>query len=178
MARAPRKLEIIQLGNPILRERAKCVEDVRAPEVQELIDDMLYTCKLVDGMGLAAPQVGISLAIFVMAIRPVTRYPNAPFMEPAAYINPRDNSSEEQAQDWEGCLSIPGLRGQVRRPRGIHAWWTTRNGDEEQADFWDFPARVFQHESDHLIGRMFTDTAIRDTFVTEQEYQRIISEKK
>jgi peptide deformylase len=178
MARTPQKLEVIQLGNPILRQRATEVDDVHDPRIQNLIDDLLFTCRAYDGAGIAAPQVGVPLRIFIVATRPNARYPNAPFMEPTVFINPLQVfPSPEECLDWEGCLSIPGLRGKVSRHLVLDARWVDRNGICRSAVFKDFPARVYQHENNHLDGVMFTDLARPETFVTDQEYLRIIANK-
>lgn len=104
------RLEISQLGSPVIRAKAEQVSDIGTPQIQALIDDMMFTCKDSKGMGIAAPQVGHSLCILIMASAPNIRYPNAPMMEPTALINPHVISvSNESVKDWEGCLSLPGI---------------------------------------------------------------------
>lgn len=168
----PEVLEIAQLGNPILREIAQPIYNVHDAEVQRLIDHLLATMLAGNGVGIAAPQVGRSLRLIIIASRPNLRYPHAPQMEPVVMINPQMlGHSEETTVDWEGCLSIPGLRGQVPRYRAIEVSYVTREGNRERRDLTDFVARIFQHEFDHLGGKVFLDrVACLQELVTEKEY--------
>ncbi|MEO1374801.1 MAG: peptide deformylase [Cyanobacteria bacterium J06635_10] len=171
-----KKLSIIQLGNPILRQKAEFVEDVRSPHIQQLIDDLLVTVADANGVGIAAPQVAVGYRIFIVASRPNLRYPHAPFMEPTAMINPRIiDFSDEIVKDWEGCLSVPGIRGLVPRYRKIKVEYTDRNGNLQQQEFTDFVARIFQHEYDHFEGLVFLDRVESTVDIyTEEEYQKLI----
>jgi peptide deformylase len=171
----PTLLQISQLGHPILRKKAKEVENVSDPAIQALIDDMIQTCQDVDGVGIAAPQVYQPLRLFIIASKPSPRYPNAPDMEPTAIINPVITSaSDEKEKDWEGCLSIPGIRGLVPRHKSVTVSFTNRNGKQEEKTFDDFIARVFQHEYDHIDGVVFLDRADSKDFIMEKEYQKIV----
>ncbi len=171
----PTLLQISQLGHPILREKAKEVENVGDPAIQTLIDDMIQTCQDVDGVGIAAPQVYQPLRLFIIASKPSLRYPNAPDMEPIAIINPIITSaSDEKEKDWEGCMSIPGIRGLVPRHKSITISFTNRNGKQEEKTFDDFIARVFQHEYDHIDGIVFLDRADSKDLIMEKEYQKIV----
>jgi peptide deformylase len=166
--------QIAQLGQPVLRELAGKVADPADPAVQALIDDMLVTVAEADGVGIAAPQVFAPLSLFIVASRPNLRYPHAPPMEPTVMINPELLwTSDEQDQGWEGCLSIPGLRGLVPRHRRIGVRYLTRGGELREEVYGDFLARVFQHEFDHVQGMVFIDRveSTRD-LVTEREYLR------
>lgn len=172
-------LEIAQLGNPILRQRSEPVENVTDKSIQRLINSLVATAAQADGVGIAAPQVMHSRRLFVVASRPNPRYPNAPSMEPTAMINPKMLSySTEIVKDWEGCLSIPGLRGLVPRYQAIEVEYTDRQGERQQQELTDFVARIFQHELDHLNGILFIDRieSDRDLFA-EQEYQRYINQQ-
>ncbi|MFQ5965075.1 MAG: peptide deformylase [Candidatus Scalinduaceae bacterium] len=172
-----RLLQIAQLGHLILRKKAEKVVDIRDPLVNSLINDMLATVVDVNGVGLAAPQVYESLRVFVVASHPNLRYPMAPEMESTAMINSEIIwSSDEIVKDWEGCLSIPGIRGLVPRPKAIKVKYSKRNGNSEEVEFSDFIARVFQHEYDHLEGIVFLDRleSTRD-IITEKEYQKLFS---
>ena len=174
----PSVLEIAELGNPILREKAKEVENIGDSEIQKLIEDMLLTVDKVNGVGLAAPQVNKSLRIFVMSSHPNPRYPNAPQMEPKKIINPRITSkSEEIKKDWEGCLSIPGIKGFVPRHREIEVRYLDGNGKEKTETIGYFLARIFQHELDHLDGIVFLDRlkSSRD-IITDREYIKLLNE--
>ena len=172
-------LEIFQLGSPIIRMIAKRVPDIKALEIQTLIDDMIQTCLDSKGVGIAAPQIGHSLAIMIMASYPNKRYPYAPEMEPMALINPRViDYSEEQVKDWEGCLSLPGIRALVPRHTHIEVLYFDREGKEQTVMFRDFLARLFQHEYDHLIGKVFIDRVeSTQEIIMEKEYQRLMSKE-
>jgi peptide deformylase len=167
--------QIAYLGHPVLRVVAAPVEPRAAAAVRSLVDDMLATLREADGVGIAAPQVYESLALFIVASRPNPRYPDAPWMEPEVVINPTIiECSDELVKGWEGCLSIPGIRGLVPRHRRIRARYQTLDGVLVDREFTDFVARVFQHEDDHLRGVVFLDRleSTRDV-VTEREYQKM-----
>lgn len=169
-------LNITHLGNPILRQKAQLIKDVSNPEVQNLIDSLIVTARKSQGVGIAAPQGGQSLRLFVVASRPNSRYPHAPEMPPTAMINPRViRYSDKMVKDWEGCLSIPGLRGLVPRYSWIQVEFSDRAGKLQSCEFTDFVARIFQHELDHLNGVVFLDRleSLNDLY-SEQEYQRTI----
>ena len=169
-------LEIAQLGNPILRQPAQPVED--NTDISFLIDALIATATAANGVGIAAPQVSQPYRLFIVASRPNPRYPNAPSMEPTAMINPRILShSDQTVKDWEGCLSIPGIRGLVPRYREIEVEYTDREGKRQHQELKDFVARIFQHELDHLDGILFIDRLDTLDLVTEQEYQRLIDER-
>lgn len=167
-------LPIIQLGDPILRQKATLVENINDERIQKLIDDLTATVAQANGVGIAAPQVAQSYRLFIVASRPNPRYPNAPSMEPTAMMNPKIlASSTEIVKGWEGCLSIPGIRGLVPRSQAIEVEYTDRNGKLQKQEFSDFVARIFQHEYDHLDGIVFLDR-LESTLdiITEQEYQK------
>jgi peptide deformylase len=166
--------QIAQLGNPVLRTPAAPLILPAGDAVQTLIADMLATLEDAGGVGIAAPQVYEPAAIFIVASRPNPRYPTAPLMRPEVVINPTIiERSDERVKDWEGCLSIPGLRGLVPRHRRIRARYQTVEGAVVEREFVDFVARIFQHEDDHLRGIVFLDRleSTRDV-VTEKEYQK------
>lgn len=166
--------QIAQLGQPVLRDVAAKIADPADSAVQELIDDMLATVAEANGVGIAAPQVFESLSLFIVSSRPNPRYPYAPEMEPAAMINPELLwVSDEKEKDWEGCLSIPGLRGLVPRHKRIGIRYLTRAGELREEEYADFLARVFQHEFDHVQGMVFLDR-VESTreLVSEKEYLR------
>ena len=167
--------QIAQLGQPVLRGTIEHVADPCTPSVQALIDDMLATVLDANGVGLAAPQVYEPISLFILASRPNQRYPDAPMMEPLAIINPEILwKSDEKAQGWEGCLSIPGLRGLVPRHQRIGVRYQTGDAMMWEVEYTDFLARVFQHEYDHVQGIVFIDR-VESTLdlMTEQEYLRM-----
>jgi peptide deformylase len=171
--------QIAQLGQPVLRQVAGRVDDPADPVVQALMDDMLVTMLEAEGVGIAAPQVYAPLALVVVAPRPNARYPTAPYMAPTVMINPELLwGSDELEKGWEGCLSIPGLRGPVLRHRRIGVRYLTRSGELREEELEGFPARVFQHEHDHVQGVLFVDrVASSRELVTEREYLRIIRQE-
>jgi len=173
-------LDLTELGNPILREVAKEVSDLADDQVQKLIDDMLFTVVEANGVGLSAPQVDRSLRIFVMASYPNPRYPDAPKIDPYEVINPEIISeSEEMEEDWEGCLSIPGIRGIVPRHKEIEVKYTDRYGREKTEVLKDFLARIFQHEYDHLEGIVFLDHLESSMdIITDKEYMKLFEEEE
>lgn len=170
-------LEIAKLGNPILRQVARPVSDVTDATFQALIDSLIETAISANGVGIAAPQVSQSYRLFIVASRPNPRYPDAPLMEPTATINPKIVShSDEIVKGWEGCLSVPGIRGLVPRYRAIAVEYSDRHGNLQRQELTDFVARIFQHELDHLNGIVFLDRVESDRdLLTEDEYQRLIS---
>ncbi|MCL1471346.1 peptide deformylase [Argonema antarcticum] len=169
-------LQVSQLGNPVLRQQAQPIDDFGDRNIQKLIDNLMATVAKENGVGIAAPQVAESYRLFIVASRPNLRYPHAPKMEPTAIINPRIIAhSSEVVKDWEGCLSIPGIRGLVPRYQEIEVEYTSRDGKLHRQELTDFVARIFQHEYDHLDGIVFLDRVeSTQELMTEQEYDRRI----
>ncbi|MEM9486046.1 MAG: peptide deformylase, partial [Cyanobacteria bacterium P01_F01_bin.116] len=147
------------------------------PGLQQLIDDLISTTADKHGVGIAAPQVAEGIQLFIVASRPNPRYPQAPMMEPTAMLNPRLlNHGNEQVYGWEGCLSVPGQRGWVPRYREIEVAYMDRHGRDQQTYLYDFVARIFQHEYDHLQGIVFLDRIQNPAdILTEAEYQQRFS---
>ena len=168
---------IARSGDPILSIVAVEVTNVFDEKIQNLIDTLIATANAADGVGIAAPQVSQSYRLFIMASRPNSRYPQAPLMEPTAVINPRILShSREIVKDWEGCLSVPGIRGKVPRFDRIEVEYSDRHGKLVRQQLTGFIARIFQHELDHLDGILFTDRLQTDfDRFTEAEYQKLIA---
>ena len=149
-------LKVARMGHPVLRARALVLSkaDVKRPGIQKLIDDMLETMVEYHGVGLAAPQVHESLRVFVAALGA----DDEAEAEPIAIINPEITVvGNETVEDWEGCLSIPDIRGRVPRAREIKVRGLDRNGDRIALQAHDFAARVIQHETDHLDCVLFFD---------------------
>jgi peptide deformylase len=166
---------IIQLGHPLLRQVARPVVDFGDPVLQTLIDDLLITLRQSNGVGIAAPQVAESEQVMVVASRPNPRYPQAPQMEPIAMLNPQIvTHSTEVESGWEGCLSVPGMRGWVPRYRSIEVAFADRHGNPQTTVLQDFVARIFQHEFDHFQGILFIDRVVsREDLIPEAEYQKL-----
>ncbi|MGY4592151.1 peptide deformylase [Thermostichus sp. MS-CIW-40] len=160
-----------QLGDPILTQVAEPVTEFKTPALQDLIEGMLATLKEAQGVGLAAPQVGSLLQVLIVASRPNPRYPEAPQMQPLVMVNPRLLAcSSEQVLGWEGCLSVPNCRGLVARAREVEVEYYTPEGVQQRVIWQDFPARIFQHEYDHLMGRLFLQRQPQQ-LLTEAQYQ-------
>ena len=167
--------QIAQLGHPVLRTPALPVELPVGEHLRSFASDLMATMLDADGVGIAAPQIYESVQVFIVASRPNPRYPDAPSMEPEVVINPEIVwKSDEVVKGWEGCLSIPGIRGHVPRSWSIRARYRTLDGLEVEREFADFIARVFQHEDDHLRGIVFLDRleSSRD-IVTEKEFRKL-----
>jgi peptide deformylase len=170
-------LQIAQLGHPILRKIASPVENINDPTIQTLIDSLIHTAQTANGVGIAAPQVAQSYRLFIVASCPNPRYPDAPFMEPTAMINPSIvDVLSDQIKGWEGCLSVPNLRGLVPRYQTIKVEYQDRNGHLHRQIFSDFVARIIQHELDHLDGIVFLDRLDPQDLYTEQEYEQMLRE--
>jgi len=162
------------LGQPVLRSVSRPVPLPLSRAHERLIDDMIATMKKAQGVGIAAPQVGVGLRLFIVAPQPSARYPRSPHMAPVAMINPRlVKRSKKRVTDWEGCLSIPGFRGRVPRHHAVEIEFTTRDGRRMRAELTGFIARIFQHEFDHINGRVYVDR-VKDTrtFMTESEFRK------
>ncbi|MDK1287952.1 peptide deformylase [Pseudoalteromonas umbrosa] len=149
---------IAQLGHPVLRKEAKVVDNILSDECQMLIEEMMLSVEKANGVGLAAPQIYRSLQVFIMCSKPSVRYPNAPSMAPTAIINPKIiEVSDELEKGWEGCLSVPSMRGLVPRHKRIKVRYYDQQGKRHTRVFDNFIARIFQHELDHLNGLTFID---------------------
>ena len=170
---APNVLEILEIGNEILRQKAAAIDDPRHPKLKELAAKMMATCLKHNGVGISAPQVGHSIRLIIVASAPNERYPDAPQMDPVVMINPQ-LVAQSSAEDFglEGCLSIPGLYGQVIRRVRVVVSYLDLKGKRQCLTLEDFPARILQHELDHLDGTLFTDRAIPYSFITLKELDR------
>ncbi len=152
-------LKVARMGHPVLRTRARALDpsEVRAAVMQKFIDDMMDTMLEYEGIGLAAPQVHEGVRLFVAGIEDASGTLRVtPFVNPV--VTPL---SEARADDWEGCLSIPDIRGRVPRYTHIRVDALDRKGKPFQMELRDFPARVVQHEADHLDGVLFFDRMTR-----------------
>jgi len=171
------KFTILQLGHPHLRLTAQAIDDVHSVGLQQFIDDLLQFVDDVKGMGIAAPQVNRSLRLFILSSKPNARYPYAPLMEPTVMINPEILwMSDDIDKDWEGCLSVPSIRAIVPRHHAIKVRYTTRSGEQIESHYSGFLARVFQHELDHLNGKVFVDRVENShDMMAEQEWLKFIA---
>ena len=154
--------EILKMGDPRLLRVAKPEEQFETPEMQELIADMFDTMKHANGAGLAAPQIGVDLQLVIYGYDSNVRYPDAPPVPRTVLINPVITPLDEvEEEGWEGCLSVPGLRGVVPRWARIRYTGVDEHGNAIDREAEGFHARVVQHECDHLIGRLYP-TRMRD----------------
>ena len=157
---------ILKMGNPKLRKISieLTIEEILSEETKLLVKDMIETMRNAGGIGLAAPQIGINKQLTIIEIPDESsRYPQAPSSGLFVICNPKiTNLSEETQGFWEGCLSVPGLRGFVERPREIQIDYLDENAEEQSIQLSGFLATVFQHELDHLFGKIYIDH-IKDT---------------
>ena len=167
-------LKVARMGHPVLRAKARALDrtEIRSAAVQKLIDDMLETMAEYHGVGLAAPQIHEGLRIFVAALD--AKEDGEGDDQPLAIINPEITIvGSDVVEDWEGCLSIPDIRGRVPRAREIKVRALDRRGDRIELHAHDFPARVIQHETDHLDGVLFFDRMTSfETLTFLDEYSR------
>lgn len=167
---------IAQLGDVVLRAMASSIQANAIATYGALMADMLATLETSGGVGLAAPQVSESVRMIIVASRPTARYPQAPLMSPTIMINPEFTVLNEVIEkDWEGCLSIPGIRALVPRYQSIGVTYLGQLGDRQEAVLQGFVARIFQHEVDHLQGLVYLDRveSNRD-IISEAEYLKRI----
>jgi peptide deformylase len=168
--------EIVEIGDPVLRRRAREVTptQLRSDEVQRLIDDLIETRRAANGAGLAAPQVGEGLRIAVAENeRANPRYPYKPPIPLTVLVNPvLEPLDSETAEINEGCLSVPGLRGTLRRHLSLRARYLDRDGESREQVVRGLTAGTFQHEVDHLDGVLFLDRADPRTLATWERFER------
>jgi peptide deformylase len=148
--------EILKMGDPRLLLQAEPVTAFGTAELDALISDMFETMHAADGAGLAAPQIGVNLQLVIFGFRQSPRYPDAPPVPETVLLNPvLTPLSEETEAGWEGCLSVPGLRGMVPRYTRLHYSGVDQFGQPISREVEGFHARVVQHECDHLIGVLY-----------------------
>jgi len=148
--------EILKMGDPRLLRIAKPVTEFDTPELNALIADMFETMEHANGAGLAAPQIGVDLQLVIYGFDRNERYPDAPAVPKTVLINPTiEPLGEVEVDGWEGCLSVPGLRGVVPRWERIRYSGVDPKGKPIEREAEGFHARVVQHECDHLIGRLY-----------------------
>jgi len=148
--------KILKMGNPQLLQQSVSVADVHTPELQTLIADMFDTMAEANGAGLAAPQIGVLLRVVIFGVQANPRYPDAETVPTTVLINPEiEPLGEERESGWEGCLSIPGMRGLVPRYQRIRYRGIDQYGAAIERVAEGFHARVVQHECDHLDGILY-----------------------
>ena len=167
------------MGNPLLREEAKpfTFEEILSEDTEILLKDMWDSLEEAGGIGLAAPQIGISKQLAIIKLSEESdRYPDMETSEAYIIFNPKITVLDKEKQGfWEGCLSVPGLRGYVERPRKVKIDYLDENADERTIEVEDFLATVFQHELDHLIGMLYVDR-MEDVSTLMYEDEMILQE--
>ncbi len=177
--------KIAQMGEPVLRRKAELIDPGRigSTAIQTLIDDMIETMHDADGAGLAAPQVYESLQLCVIEVGKNPRYPQFEPIPLTVLINPVVTplvgtegvlAPEDSFQMYEGCLSVPGMRGQVARARKVRVQALDRAGGALDFVWESFRAVVVQHETDHLLGTLYVDRADPKTLTFLREYERFV----
>lgn len=147
---------VLRMGEPLLLQQANKVEQFDTPELHALVEDMQDTMTHLNGAGLAAPQIGVSLQVVIFGFEKNQRYPDADEVPFTVLINPQLTPlSEEKIDDWEGCLSVPGMRGMVPRYARLHYQGFDQYGTAIDRTVSGFHARVVQHECDHLQGILY-----------------------
>jgi peptide deformylase len=147
---------VLRMGDPRLLEPSRPVERFDTPELHALIADMDDTMKALNGAGLAAPQIGVGLQVVIFGVERNPRYPDAEEVPYTVLINPRVAPLDEEIEEgWEGCLSVPGMRGLVPRYRRLRYTGYDQYGRALERSAADFHARVVQHECDHLAGILY-----------------------
>ena len=148
--------DVLRMGHPVLRERAKPVERFATPELRELVEDMKETMAARNGAGLAAPQIGVSQRVVIFGVTANPRYPDAEEVPFTVLVNPQIVLLTREVEDgWEGCLSVPGMRGVVPRYKKLRYSGFDAEGQAIERVAEGFHARVVQHECDHLDGILY-----------------------
>ena len=147
---------VLRMGDPLLLEKAQPIMQFNTPELQALINDMQDTMQAMDGAGIAAPQIGVSLQVVIFGVGKNPRYPDAEQVPYTVLINPTLSFVGDEMEDgWEGCLSVPGMRGVVPRYMRLHYTGFDQYGAPIDRLVSGFHARVVQHECDHLMGILY-----------------------
>jgi peptide deformylase len=168
--------QIVTVGHPVLRERAREVgpDELATPEVQQLIDDLIDTMHAANGAGIAANQIGVPLRITTIEVNDNPRYPYKPRIPLTIVVNPViEPLDDELVEINEGCLSVPNLRGNVMRHVNVRVRYLDRHGVEHDEIKRGLTAGTFQHECDHLDGKLFLDRVTDPTtFTTWEQFER------
>ncbi len=168
---------VLNMGHPLLRQAARPLDaaELGSADIMALLDDMVDTLHDYGGIGLAAPQIGESIRLAIIEIPGgPTRYGELAPMPLTVFVNPVITVLDDAtAGYWEGCLSVPGLRGYVERPQHVRVDYLDLQGVAQALELRGFPATVFQHEFDHLDGKLFVDRMTDTTLLSfESEYER------
>ncbi|ETK86456.1 peptide deformylase [Phytophthora nicotianae CJ01A1] len=165
-------MTLVFLGNSALRRVSKSVADVRAPAVRRLLEDLDKEVRVEAGVGIAAPQLAHNLRMFLMIKNMPENEDDLSNLEYQAVLNPEIVAmSKSTKRDFEGCLSVPGYQGIVKRAEEIRVQYQDAEGRKIQETLTDFPARVFQHELDHLNGVMYLDRMETGSLIHNEEFE-------
>ena len=147
---------VLKMGDPLLYRKAEPVQQFNTPELDRLVTDMFDTMAELSGAGLAAPQIGVSLRVVIFGVEANPRYPDAEPVPTTVLVNPvLEPIGDDMEEDWEGCLSVPGLRGLVPRHLRLRYTGFDQHGQPLDRTVSGFHARVAQHECDHLDGILY-----------------------
>jgi peptide deformylase len=147
---------VLKMGDPLLYRKAEPVKEFNTPELETLIADMYETMEALNGAGLAAPQIGVSQRVVILSVEANPRYPDVELVPSTVLINPVLTPIGDEMEDgWEGCLSVPGLRGVVSRYQKLRYTGFDQHGNPIDRTVSGFHARVVQHECDHLDGILY-----------------------
>ena len=163
---------ICRMGNPVLRHVAKevSVDEIKSDEFAQLLVDMKDSMSHYGGIGIAAPQIGVSKQVCLIELEGLNRYGQEINLPLTVFINPHIKVlSHDTKGYWEGCLSVPGLRGFVERPQHIIVHYLNQNGDQKELEVKGFLATVVQHELDHLFGKLYVDRLKNPSLLSYQE---------
>jgi peptide deformylase len=148
--------DVLRMGDPRLLQRSQEVQAFGTPELEELLRDMRDTMAHLNGAGLAAPQIGVGLRVVIFGVHANPRYPDVEEVPDTVLINPVLTPLDTQMEEgWEGCLSVPGMRGSVPRYKRLRYSGYDEKGQRFEREVSDFHARVVQHEVDHLDGILY-----------------------
>lgn len=172
---------ICRMGNPILRKKTQDLskEFLLTDEFDQVLIDLLDSMRHYGGIGIAAPQIGIDLQVAIIELEGLNRYGEEVNLPLTAFINPKiEFLTNEEQGFWEGCLSVPGLRGFVERPKKIKVTYFNRKGEEQELIAEGFLATVLQHELDHLNGILYIDRIKDPTLLSyQEEFEQFIKER-
>jgi peptide deformylase len=172
---------ICRMGNPILRKKAERISKdyLLSDEFGQLLQDMQESMKHYGGIGIAAPQIGVDLQIALIDLSDMNRYGEEVHLPLTAFVNPEITFLTEEEQGfWEGCLSVPGLRGFVERPNKIKVTYMNHKGEEQEIIAEGFLATVLQHELDHLKGILYIDRIKDSRLISyQEEFEQFIQEQ-
>jgi peptide deformylase len=171
--------EVCRMGNPVLRKKAAEIsrDYLVSDDFRQLVVDLKDSMKHYGGIGIAAPQIGVSLQVAVIELSTTNRYGEEVSLPFSVFINPKlEYLTDENQGFWEGCLSVPGLRGFVERPKKLRLTWMNEKGEDKEMVAEGFLATVIQHELDHLFGVLYIDRIKDPRFLSyQEEYDKFLS---